>query len=444
MTVGEKIRAARLALGMTQAQLAGEDFSISFICKLERGSVRPSRRSLAVLARKLRRPLSYFLEGTYSREEASTHLAFGLAYLSHEDLPRASQYLHSVLEASRVLEEPLLTAEATMGLAAVALSQGELPRAGRLLAEAKALFQRQRRSEDLVHLTVLEGHLRMARHEFEGALKNYLEALELVGKEGRTPFLKAEILTAAADARRRLGLVSEAASTYSEALALDEERLDLKRISLQELRRAEEHFRLGDLERARAVLEQAIALMRLHQAYRRIARGYEALGNLLGSQARWQESCRSFERSLQMFSRLGETAGAAQAALGLAQSHFAGGELGKALQVCKSLLQDALGEETRAEIHYLMGRIYRARRQWRRAQAHMEESLALLDQARQVDALASVARDLALLLAEQGREKEAILYFQKSAAAVSRDGSWPAGAELQEGVKRKRPLRRAR
>jgi len=441
MTLGMKIRAARLALGMTQAQLAGRDFSVSFICKVERGSVRPSTRSLMVLARKLRKPLSYFVEGMLSREEASLSLAFGLAYLSHDDHSKASEYLLRVLEAGHALEDSLLTAEATMGLAAVALSRGELPRAGRLIGEARGIFQRHRRSEDLAQLTLLEGNLRMARHDFEGALKAYLEALELTaGKEGGKPLLKAEILIGAADAQRRLGLASESASTYTEALNLDEERLDLKRVSLQELKQAEEYFHLGDLERTRTILEQAMTLMRLHHLYQRIARGYLALGDLQAFQGRWQDSHRSFERSLQMFSRVGETAGGAHAALGLAQAHFSGGKPGKALQVCKDLLRNSPDDQTRAEIHHLMGRIYRARRQWRKAQIHMEESLALMEQAGKKEAFASVARDLALLLAEQGREGEAILYFQKSAEAMSRDGPSPGDEEMRARPKpRKHP-----
>ncbi|MDR5693745.1 MAG: helix-turn-helix transcriptional regulator [Armatimonadota bacterium] len=438
MTLGEKIRTTRLALGMTQAQLAGQDFSVSFICKVERGSVKPSLRSLAVLARKLRRPLSYFMEGTFSQEEASTNLAFGFAYLSHEDLSKASEYLHRVLELARALEEPLLNAGAIMGLAAVALSRGELPRAARMLGEARAIFQRHRRSEDLAQLTLLEGNLRMARHDFEGALKAYLEALDLVGEEGIKSLLKAEILIAVGDARRKLGLSSEAATTYLEALVLDEERLDLRHISLHDLKQAEEHFRAGDLDKTQAALEHATTLMRLHQAYRRIARGYEALGELQASQGRWQESCQSFARSVEMFSRLGELANSSQAALGMAQAHFAAGELGKALQICKGLLGSSTSKQVRAEIHYLMGRIYRTRRQWRRARSHLEESLALLEQTQHRDQLASVARDLALLLAEQGREKEAILYFQKSATALSQDGVWPAVERIRTRSKLRR------
>jgi hypothetical protein len=42
MTLGEKVRALRLQLGMTQAELAGEEFTKSFISQIEK--TRPARR----------------------------------------------------------------------------------------------------------------------------------------------------------------------------------------------------------------------------------------------------------------------------------------------------------------------------------------------------------------------------------------------------------------
>src|SRR5918911_4899165 len=52
-SVGEKLRAARLAQHYTQSQLAAPDFSVSYISAIERGQIHPSLRALEILAARL-------------------------------------------------------------------------------------------------------------------------------------------------------------------------------------------------------------------------------------------------------------------------------------------------------------------------------------------------------------------------------------------------------
>src|SRR5881394_3752468 len=62
--VGDNIREVRTKLGMTQAQLAAPEFSISYISAIERGKIRPSLKALSILARRLDVPLTFLLEGS--------------------------------------------------------------------------------------------------------------------------------------------------------------------------------------------------------------------------------------------------------------------------------------------------------------------------------------------------------------------------------------------
>src|SRR5207249_11612179 len=61
VTVGERVRAARHALGLSQAQLAGDELTKGFISQVEAGLVRPSLRSLQIIASRLGRSLDYFI-----------------------------------------------------------------------------------------------------------------------------------------------------------------------------------------------------------------------------------------------------------------------------------------------------------------------------------------------------------------------------------------------
>src|SRR5712692_10237323 len=62
--VGTNIREVRTKLGLTQAQLAAPEFSISYISAIERGKIRPSLRALSILAKRLDVPLTFLLEGS--------------------------------------------------------------------------------------------------------------------------------------------------------------------------------------------------------------------------------------------------------------------------------------------------------------------------------------------------------------------------------------------
>lgn len=55
-----RIREARLEAGLSLAQLARDDVSRTFIHFIETGKSRPSPRVLAVIARRTRKPISYF------------------------------------------------------------------------------------------------------------------------------------------------------------------------------------------------------------------------------------------------------------------------------------------------------------------------------------------------------------------------------------------------
>jgi len=59
--LGRLVREARKARGMTQADLAGEEFTASFISQVERGLTAPSLKSLRIIASRLGLPMRHFL-----------------------------------------------------------------------------------------------------------------------------------------------------------------------------------------------------------------------------------------------------------------------------------------------------------------------------------------------------------------------------------------------
>ena len=61
-TIGKRLRDLRQARGLTQGQLAGDDFTKGFISLVENGRSRVSMRSAAIFAERLRVPLTALLD----------------------------------------------------------------------------------------------------------------------------------------------------------------------------------------------------------------------------------------------------------------------------------------------------------------------------------------------------------------------------------------------
>src|SRR5437773_7281773 len=70
VSLGERLRALRIAAGLTQSDLAGGRFSKEYLSQIERGKTRPTAETLEWLAARLRVDPTY-LESGVSAEERS-------------------------------------------------------------------------------------------------------------------------------------------------------------------------------------------------------------------------------------------------------------------------------------------------------------------------------------------------------------------------------------
>lgn len=66
--VGERIKARRLELGITQSELAGDEYTRGFISQVENGLIAPSLAALQYIAERLGRPVAWFLEQDQEQE----------------------------------------------------------------------------------------------------------------------------------------------------------------------------------------------------------------------------------------------------------------------------------------------------------------------------------------------------------------------------------------
>lgn len=134
MEMGQRLKAARLELGLSQRQLCGDVITRNMLSQIENGAARPSMDTLRYLAEELGKPLSYFLE-----EDAVTSPNQTLMDQARQepDSKKVLEMLAQYREPDPVFdrEKELLTRLATLNLAEASARDGKIIYAAGLLEE---------------------------------------------------------------------------------------------------------------------------------------------------------------------------------------------------------------------------------------------------------------------------------------------------------------------
>jgi len=223
--LGDRIKAERRARGLTQRELAGDDYSPTFISKIESGVVNPSLDTLEKLAARLGRPASYFLEGVDMAARLKSRvvglsLELGENCLRHRTLAQAQDYFQQALPLAQEMEDAALVARAHLGLARVALESEQPEIAEQHLIAAQAYCTT---NEDAYQCALLHnawGTLYFERKRYRQAQERYEQALALI--KGQREFLDLEgrILYNLADTCRVLEDLKSSTRYYHQALEL--------------------------------------------------------------------------------------------------------------------------------------------------------------------------------------------------------------------------------
>jgi len=191
MELGEKIRKARLEAGLSQRQLCGEEITRNMLSLIEHGTARPSMKTLMLLAQRLGKPVSWFLEEDAPDLSSLTASADALHQAEKALAEGKDVYAAQLLEhvtAPLLLREKLL-----LGAKLPGADPGEICKAlpsldRELLLRAEAALDNRNlgRCEALLmaaedraipRWNFLNGRLRMTRSQWEAAAK-YLTLCE--------------------------------------------------------------------------------------------------------------------------------------------------------------------------------------------------------------------------------------------------------------------------
>ena len=138
MELGQRLRQARQAAGLSQRQLCGETITRNMLSQIENGTARPSMDTLRFLAERLGKPVSYFLEEQVVVSPNQPVMEQGRAAFAAGEYAAVLEALEEYRKPDPVFdwEQGLLLCLSCMALAEEAVSPKRLPYARQLLERA--------------------------------------------------------------------------------------------------------------------------------------------------------------------------------------------------------------------------------------------------------------------------------------------------------------------
>jgi tetratricopeptide (TPR) repeat protein len=347
--LGERLRALRVAAGLTQTDLAGERFSKEYISQIERGKTRPTEATVAWLAGRLGVEAVFLSSGVSTEERAKVE-----AQLERAEALSASHSYAEAVEAFRAAaagveasDAPALRVRALAGEAWALQEQGHAREAIELLQRGRELAERSEFS-DLDRADVLF-RLAVCRYKLSSistAISLFDQALDLAERSGLPcDQLRAQVLQWRSRCHRRLRDYVAARDDADRGLELAEAIGDRRTMADNYFQASLIAQRQGHYVLSRSYAQRAKELCQQLNDERSVGRLHLMLGGLtllLGDEENAVEHLKaSYSRALDADS----PADAAQALEGIARVHLNRGEYDQADELARKSLALLQGRE---------------------------------------------------------------------------------------------------
>lgn len=282
--LGARLKAARVAKGLTQAALAGEDMSTGYLSRIESGARRPTLKVLTELARRLDHPVDQLLRGVTSTEYDEIRLGLDYAELALENgeaedaerqardaltraelasleplqsrghylLGRAYEALGLLDDAIRELElavasdSTVLTIRAGIALTRCHRDQGDLALAIEVGESIQAMLPDLdlHRTDEAVQLAMTVASAYIDRGDFNQAARLCSDVVRRAEKSA-SPAARSAAYWEASVALSERGQVQDAVALATRALALQSEGNDARNLARLRLSLGRLELRMG-------------------------------------------------------------------------------------------------------------------------------------------------------------------------------------------------------
>ena len=422
--LGERVRALRVAAGMTQVELAGGRFSKEYISQIERGKTRPTEATVAWLAERLGVDQGFLSIGVSTEDRTKVEALLARA----EALSEAHQYSEAIeafTDARSVgTWAPAFELRALSGAAWALQQSGDINPALELLQQARDVAEGPQFSDvDRADVLFRIGVCRYKLSSVGTAVALFDEALALAERSGLPcDLLRADILGWRSRCHRLQRDYVAAHEDVERALELAQDMGDRRAIANTYFQASLIAQRQGHWVLSRSYAQRAKDLYQELNDERNVGRLLLALGGLtllLGDEDQAVEHLKaSFSQALESDS----PPDAAQALQGLARVHLNRGEYDQADELARKGLallegrEDYLHEVCPSQLvlgRALMerGRLDEAGDCFRKADAAAEQLASISHRAEAWVALGDLA-------ARRGDDRESARLYRNAAEAL--------------------------
>jgi len=431
--VGTNIREVRTKLGMTQAQLAAPEFSISYISAIERGKIRPSLKALSILARRLDVPLTFLLEGSpagaaearavgYSPADSGpdqridVDLLQATVLVQQGDFVQAEQLL-SPIQPERVTTDQVYRLYLLRG--EVHLGVGEYQEAVVDLRSAISQGEALNDSEFTERARNFLGKAYFLLYNYTLAMENHLRCNAAIENGQITdPVFSLDVFSSLAHDYFRLGDLEKSVTFYHRALeTLDGINRDSKSFAQKYMDISQHYKSVGKLVMAREYAMRSLAIYEMRDEQRLVGLTHQRLGKALEKQSNLDEAEREYKHAIAIETELNDEVSASLCHTSLAELLLKRGQVQDAeheAQEAFAYARSSNDPQTQGQALIALAQIRHQGGDFAAADESFTQALELLDTSNAHEIAASAYFRFANLLEERGEVQRSLSAIKKA------------------------------
>ena len=396
--MGKRLREARLRLSMTQSEVAGDTFSVSYISAVERGQIRPSLGALEQLSERLDVPLGDLVSDERASEATGPSSREAAVERRQEEaearLRTAEVLLHrgrraDALDALRAINPAHLAGypalERSRLLAASYTAIGEPDEARKAALDGIAIAERLGDEDMRARLRFALGRAYFDARKSQLALEQFRQSLEsTVRAAAPDPALRLMTLYYLGATSAMLNEHGEAKSYLREAVDLADEISSPERLGDAYWALSSSYANQGDGRRAKVYAQRALAAYDQAESHSLVARAYSRLGQATAQSGDVSAALDLLSQAQTMTERERDVAGQAEVQRSLAgiyvsqkRTREARAAADRALELARTGADDV----QIAEAQLALAQVLDAQGQQKQAEATFEQAIALLREA---------------------------------------------------------------
>lgn len=419
MTLGQRIRSARKAKGLTQAALGGGRVSSSYISMLEHDRLRPSIATLRLIAERLGQPPAAFLDAAPTpREQAAVILQRAESLLRQHRFTEALDAFRAAEAPARESGERALVLRCDLGAGQALAGLRQFDLAEGHLASARVRAEEVGDPALIAAAANAAGFLAFRARRFAAARQIFQHGIDRLRASGIDDGeALGKLLSNLGRVYVELGLPAQALTCLQEASACLRRAADPAHRALLLFNMGIACERQQDYTQAETYLQQAEALLGIQNNLALLGTVKRSLGMLALDRGQWQDAETYLTDSLHLARQSHDDEGTAQALVELARLRVrrgdperARGEAAEAEALARRIQDEA--EAARAVV--ADAEALRAAGRLDEAAERYTTAIRTFERLGMASDLSYACRDLGYLLLAVGRAEAAAAQFARA------------------------------